>query len=497
MSVHSPGREDETYDVIVIGSGMGGGSLADALSDKGMKVLVLEAGGVQMPIHMNELPRSEVNLVGRDEIGHFTRTCGEFSMGGVHFNLGGRSIYWSGLIPRMESWEFRDKWPQSVKDYLLLDTSGMTGYQRAELLMRKQKTLGPYQKDVLELFDTTIGEKYRVEDLPRSMHQPDIADDGTVQNVIQRSTGGFSTADLLLDSLGSSKAPGKSFLRVNLHHLVKRIETSNGRASAVVCEDLLNHTERTYRARFIVLACGSVESPRLALASQLDDPNARIGVGLTDHPAYFYKLLHNLPTSGPLAWLGDSQGHAKVMLRHKDADAHSHPYNIELLIGAKYWDTRHADDDLWDANIGGPKPAQVEIKFIFDSTLEDKNKITYHGEGKKVEICVNRNGSGSGLKEELVEVRNEILGSLGVTGLSDHYRNEEWDEGLYGSVHHAGGSLRMSDNGSGVVDENLRFLSYENLYCCDVSVFPTVPAANPSLTLVALAQRLADHLASL
>jgi len=282
-----------------------------------------------------------------------------------------------------------------------------------------------------------------------------------------------------------------------LHHLVKKIETSDGRATAVVCEDLLNHTERCYRGRFIVMACGSVESARLALASRLDDPNFRIGIGLTDHPAYFYKNLHDLPTSGPLAWLGDSRGHAKVMLRHKNADVNAHPYNIELLIGAKYWDARHADDDLWDVHIGDARPAQVEIKFIFDSTLNDHNHITYLGEGTKVQVCVNRNESGSGLKNELVEVRNEILGALGVTCPSNTYKSEEWSEGVFGSVHHAGGSLRMSDDGTGVVDENLRFLSYENLYCCDVSVFPTVPAANPSLTLVALAQRLADHLVSI
>ncbi|HBJ36208.1 MAG TPA: GMC family oxidoreductase [Planctomycetaceae bacterium] len=497
LSVRSPGRENEDYDVIVIGSGMGGGTLADSLSDQGIKVLILEAGGMQMPIHMNELPRTEVNLVGRDEIGHFSRDAGEFSLGGVHFNLGGRSIYWSGLIPRMESWEFRQIWPQSVKEYLLEKTNGLTGYERAEKLMRKQRTLGRYQQRVLKHFGDELGCKYRVEDLPRSMHQPDIDDDGCIQNVIQRSTGGFSTADLLLDSLGFSKAVGKRNLCVNLHHLVKRIEITDSRATGVVCEDLLNHTERRYRGRFVVLACGSVESPRLAMASNLHDPNGKIGKGFTDHPAYFYKKLHALPSTGSLAWLGDSRGHAKVMLRHRNASASSHPYNIELLIGAKFWDARHADDDLWENHIGGDYPAEVEIKFIFDSMLNDANYIGYVGEGEKVRVSVNWNGSGSTLKNEMVEVRNEILSSLGVTGLSDHYVNEEWSEGVYGSVHHAGGSLRMSADGTGVVDENLKFYNYENLFCCDVSVFPTIPAANPSLTLVAIAQRLADHLAAM
>ncbi|KAF3170105.1 hypothetical protein TWF225_011726 [Orbilia oligospora] len=46
----------------------------------------------------------------------------------------------------------------------------------------------------------------------------------------------------------------------------------------------------------------------------------------------------------------------------------------------------------------------------------------------------------------------------------------------------------------GVVNDNLRFKGLNNLYVCDLSVFPWSPAANPSLTLVALAQRLADRL---
>jgi choline dehydrogenase-like flavoprotein len=47
---------------------------------------------------------------------------------------------------------------------------------------------------------------------------------------------------------------------------------------------------------------------------------------------------------------------------------------------------------------------------------------------------------------------------------------------------------------AGVVNENLRFLGHERIYACDLSVFPTSPAANPTLTLAALAIRLADHL---
>jgi choline dehydrogenase-like flavoprotein len=53
----------------------------------------------------------------------------------------------------------------------------------------------------------------------------------------------------------------------------------------------------------------------------------------------------------------------------------------------------------------------------------------------------------------------------------------------------------MGEPGAGVVDADLRFHGLANLYACDNSVFPASPAANPSLTTVALAVRLAAHLA--
>jgi choline dehydrogenase-like flavoprotein len=64
-----------------------------------------------------------------------------------------------------------------------------------------------------------------------------------------------------------------------------------------------------------------------------------------------------------------------------------------------------------------------------------------------------------------------------------------------GGVAHEVGTLRMAADGTGVVDPDLRFLAYENLYACDNSVFPASPAANPSLTTVALALRLSALLA--
>jgi choline dehydrogenase-like flavoprotein len=63
--------------------------------------------------------------------------------------------------------------------------------------------------------------------------------------------------------------------------------------------------------------------------------------------------------------------------------------------------------------------------------------------------------------------------------------------------HHHSGTTRMhTDPSEGVVDEQLRVHGMENLYVAGSSVFPTAGFANPTLTAIALALRLADHLAT-
>jgi choline dehydrogenase-like flavoprotein len=501
LTMRSPGGEDEHYDVVVVGSGMGGGIVADALADRGARVIVLDAGGLWFPVQINELPSIDVDLARRDELGHFVNATGSKFMFGVQFNLGGRSCYWSGVIPRMREWEIRGQWPGPVKDYLYKPVGRWkSGYERAEDLMRRGKTLGPFQDRLRDYLGKALAAEFDVKDLPRSLHQPNLADDGQIQNVLEKPTGVFSTTDLLLDSLGTSGKAGRLNLSINLHHLATAIEKDASRVTAVICQDLIGNVERRYVGDYIVLACGSLESPKLVMNSGLYDPsnaNDVTGKGLTDHPAYFYEKHHELPKTGPLGWIGDTRGHAKLLLQHKKATPAQHAYNIELLINPKYWDARHADRDVWDQQIESQKTSKVEIKFIFGSALNVGNYITPKGPGQKPEVFVASNHPDVAYKQEVVDVRNKILKLLGVTdALSTTWIDAEWSQLHQGTVHHAGGTLRMSSDGSGVVDDTLKFNKYENLYCCDVSVFPTIPAANPSLTLAALALRLADTLAA-
>lgn len=487
------GTEAELYDVIVIGSGMGGGVLADALSDRSVRTLVLEAGTVAFPMHMSNVTGYWDGMARRDELGTFWN----WSVDGIqsqflfgpHFNLGGRSVYWSGIIPRMRPWEFRgDVWPESVRSYLL--DGG--GYDRAETELWKTAAT-EFEDRLCRHLAGALGPEFSVGAVPRSLHAPRTASESSQGLGPEKARGVFSTADTLLDSAGFPGAAGSAYLAINLDHLVVRLDTDGDRVTNVVCEDLLGQTRRSYRGKAVVLACGSLESPRVALNSGLRDPNGKIGVGLTDHPAWFSLVHPELPRDGELGWLGDKAAHGKVLVQQGTGETADHPFNIELLVNPMYWDFRHADPDVARRLAEQRGPSKVEVKFIFDSPLDDGNWVRSRRVGEKLDVFVRPNDTASSFLREIGGLRARLFSALGVAVPA---AEDGWGLGNQGTVHHAGGTLRMSDDHSGVVDETLRFEGYTNLYACDVSVFPTVPAANPSLTLVALALRLADHLAA-
>ena len=272
---------DQPYDVIVIGSGMGGGILADEVSDLDFRVLVLEAGGLLFPTHVANLPRR--HRLDRDRLTkHIWELWDDFQSkqyeklpnndydGAYGFNLGGRSLFWGAFIPRMTSWEL-DFWGQDVK-WALEDVY----YQRAEdVLGRSTQPRTLYARRIFQFLRTTLPELNHM-DAPVSARQ-NPADSNTVASGI------FSTADLLMESTLTGGREGR--LQVNLNHMVEGVsETAAG--VAVQARDLKTDEVRTYRAKFGVLAAGTLESARLALRSGLQ-PNALIGKGLTDHPVHF------------------------------------------------------------------------------------------------------------------------------------------------------------------------------------------------------------------
>ena len=73
----------------------------------------------------------------------------------------------------------------------------------------------------------------------------------------------------------------------------------------------------------------------------------------------------------------------------------------------------------------------------------------------------------------------------------------DWDRELADYNHHMGATRMASDPARGVVDRECRVHDVHNLYIAGSSVFPTAGHVNPTLTIVALALRLADRLVGL
>jgi choline dehydrogenase-like flavoprotein len=71
-----------------------------------------------------------------------------------------------------------------------------------------------------------------------------------------------------------------------------------------------------------------------------------------------------------------------------------------------------------------------------------------------------------------------------------------WGELKGDSFHMMGGARMAEAEEQGVVDVNARLFGVDNVYLAGASIFPTGGMANPTLTLIALALRLADHLSS-
>jgi hypothetical protein len=480
---------EQPYDVIVIGSGIGGGILADEVSDLGFRVLVLEAGGLLFPTHVANLPRR--HRIKRDEvIKHIWELWRDFRSkqyeklanndydGAYAFNLGGRSLFWGAFIPRMTSWEL-DFWGQDVK-WALEDVY----YQRAEdVLGRSAQPRTLYARRIFQFLRTTLPELNHM-DAPVSARQNPV-DANTV------ATGVFSTADLLMESSLTGGRAGS--LQVNLNHMVEGVsETTDG--VAVQARDLKADEVRTYQAKFAVLAAGTVESARLALRSGLQ-PRTLIGRGLTDHPVYYahFKIPRNSEFYDPFTSV-------KTLSQPRERTGQVRPpYNILLEINADLNQGRFLDDNILDDVLKSSAEGVLgEIVFLLNAELQEGNFLQIAPGDQHAQISARRVAVTEQLEDELKALANKVI----IGGLGGEIIKQDF--GAVGAVAHEVGTLRMErtkgkyvdqfGRQAGVVNENLRFLEHQRLYACDLSVFPTSPAANPTLTLAALAIRLADHL---
>jgi hypothetical protein len=527
------------FDIVIVGSGIGGGVLADDLADRlgdRKRILVLEAGSFLYPTHVYNLCRFSNASLAK----HFG--CDTFWQGGdpgsesfigekPQLNLGGRSIFWSGLIPEIQSWEL-DFFPPRVRQDLengLLDEAGET--------MNESRSMGDTAAAVVDkLRQSPLAADFVIEQTPRALHQPYLQPDGQPRDqFFTEPTGVFNTAELLINQVGLTpgvKHGDGAGLHLLLNHYVEDVQ-NHGDHFELVARDTLDGQVRTFSAGTVVLAAGSIESPKLLRRSSMFAwmPHAvkpLVGRGLTDHPtsneiATFVTEIGGLPIP--------KSSHAKIVLYSRGLRAGSeirYPFNVEMNINHEYWHLRENDPKAPGSDFSTNTeagPSRLDIKFSFGNLLDEANEvrpappygyvpeIVFHNLSWMDHLAGSRFPALAGWHKDagqifavMNHVTHQIFSQFRIDGHPARPQNEVWygqgGKGFgWGTVHHAAGTLRMPyrpalDSGfefGSVVDEDLRVAGTQHLYVCDMSVMPLSSAANPVRTLAALALRLSRH----
>jgi choline dehydrogenase-like flavoprotein len=510
-------RFDDEDVVVIVGSGAGGGTLANELCQKGVKVVVLEAGRHHTPDEfVNDEWRSFKQLAWLDK----RTTSGSFRVAKDFPNLpawtcktvGGTTVHWAGCCPRFMEHEFKAStyydgmdgvnaldWPISLADV-------EPYYDRAEKKLGVTQTNGippmPANNNykVFANGAQRVGYKrfhsgrYAVNPIPRDGRPATIQDGFAFQGHKNRAK--WST---LYTEIPSALATGRLDLRPECH--VTRVEHDDkGLVTGVTYVDG-DGLEQFQRARLVSLACNSIETARLLLNSAssmfpegLANSSDQVGRNYMRHLTASVYAIFDKPVRFH---------RGETMAGCIDDETPNDPsrgfvggYYLQLLALGVPFLAAFVDPGTWGRD--------------FTSIMEGyENMAGMWLVGEDMPQATNR-----------VTLNHDELDQFGQPIPNVHFddhpndlamREHAWSAGeaLYESVGavrtirtppypatHNLGTARMSERPEdGVVNRFGQAHDVPNLFVSDASQFTTGAAANPTLTIVALAIRQAEYIA--
>jgi choline dehydrogenase-like flavoprotein len=453
--IAGPAALADPYDVCVIGSGPAGATLALELAARRHRVLLVEAGPRRPWVARRTDARTGSRPTGYP--------IGESRCRG----LGGTSNRWFGACPRLHPLDFEPNaytppgaaWPVRYADLAPY-------YERAErtLHVRTGTPSSPPAPPAGAGPDHGALAA-RLAAIGIGVDLPPLA---TGAGGVDR----FRVTRDLLPQL--TRAPGAAV--VPNAEVLRLVTDGSGCVEAALVQDAARVIHPA-RAGIYVVAAGGLETPRLLLLSR--DRTAPDGLG---------------NASGLVGRF--FMDHAKVAFRGvvrrglPPGTGRSHQF-YEQLKG----------DGLGSAILGfhatrGPDGALLEVSADVELVPSSANRVTLAsgiGPGGAAGLAVHL-ALAEPDRRTLARVRDLIqrilhdLGAHAIVELPGAHGEVSW------LFHHLGTCRMGGDPESAVVDADLRVHGTTNLYGLGSAVFVTAGAANPTLTIVALAHRLADHL---
>jgi choline dehydrogenase-like flavoprotein len=505
--------------VVVIGSGAGGGTVADELTRRGIHVVLLEAG---RRIETGEFQQDELAAFG--QLSWLDPRVASGNWGATRHAptnpawtvkaVGGSTVHWNGFAFRLQGHEFRPRstygaiagadlidWPLTLAELAPY-------YARAEDKMGVTGTHGIARHPVTNNYKVMWNGAHR-------LGYTQVRNDRLAINVAERdgrsgclqlgfcNQGCLSGAkwSTLVSEVPRAEATGKLTLRPQA--MATRIEHGpDGRVTGVVYRDAQG-IEQRQRARAVVVACGGVETPRLLLMSAstafpdgLANRSGQVGRHFMRHTQFltfgrFERPVHmhrGITTPG---YIADEARHdpargfagGYLMLA-----AALHPTSLALLLDPAGWGTDYAGfleqyDHLAGALMVGEDLPRAGNRITLDPEVRDALGLPV------ARVHVDEHETADALRAHGWARAGAVYEAAGAV---------EVRHCIPFSATHCMGTARMSaKRAEGVTDAHGRAHDHANLFIADGSLLTSSGAENPTLTIVALAIRQADHIASL
>ncbi|MGH8161211.1 MAG: GMC oxidoreductase [Gammaproteobacteria bacterium] len=511
------------YDLIVIGSGPGGGTLAQRLAPSGKKILILERGDY-LPRTMDNWSPKKVFI---DNIYQAKETwydkTGKAFHPGLHYFVGGNSKVYGAALFRLRERDFEKlqhadgispEWPLKYDVFApyydevekLFHVHGAAGedptepqrgtpypyppvsheprmQELAETLARHG--LHPFHMPLGILLDETDG---KVSPASRCIRNPYFDGYPCLMN-------GKADAEVICINPMLAQYPNVTLLT---GACVSKLTTdpSGHRVNAVEVER--DGARETYSADVVAVACGALSSALLLLRSANDKHPHGLANG-SDQLGRNY-IRHNQSVLMAIAKESNDTVFQKtvgVSDYYFGAEDWDYPLGLIQMTGKSHPDTIRGESLSqsleWLPEMPFEELARHSLDFWLSS--EDlprpENRIRYDGDRVVVEQTDNNMEAHTRLKKKL-EALLEPMGAHPHLLERKLYLGKDIPIG--GTAHQAGTARFGTDPKTSVLDLDCKAHELDNLYVVDASFFPSIGAVNPTLTIVANALRVADHL---